>query len=63
MSNDITDRELKFYQLYEELVSAMTDFDDLDPARVRVKISELCAHLRIAKAVTRLYRNEREERE
>ena len=61
MNMENTDRELRFYELFEQLVSYMTDFDHMDHSKIRVKISELCSLLRIAKAVTRLYRNEREE--
>ena len=63
MNMENTDRELRFYELFEQLVSDMTDFDHMDHSKIRVKISELCSLLRIAKAVTRLYRNEREEQQ
>ena len=63
MKKEITDRELRFYELFEQLVSAMTDFDNIDIPHIKDIIAKLCAHLRIAKAETRLYRNIRDEAE
>ncbi|MCR5148911.1 MAG: EAL domain-containing protein [Eubacterium sp.] len=59
-SND-QDQDLKFNTLFKSLVSAMTDIEKPDTNLIERLIIELCTMFRLSKAVTRVYRNPREE--
>ena len=52
---------LKFYERYEQLVSAMTDIGSIDAKRIEGILAEICQMFRICKGVARLYRNPQEE--
>ena len=58
----VSNSTLRFYVLYEQLVSAMTAIDKIDVPRIEGLIIELCKMFRLSKGVTRLYRNASEEK-
>ena len=61
MTMNVSDKKLEFYRLFEQLVSAMTDFSGIDIPYIEQTLIEICTLLRLSKAVTRLYRNPKEE--
>lgn len=55
------DPALRFYLLYEQLVSAMTDIVKIDVPRIESLLIEISKLFRLSKGVTRVYKNPREE--
>ena len=55
--------ERRFYELYVQLVSAMTDLGKIDVPRIGQLFCDLAAMFRLSKVVTRIYRNPQEEME
>ena len=60
---EITDKDTAFLKLYSKMVSAMTNFECIDVELIENLLIEMCRLLRLSKAVTRVYRNEQEEKE
>ena len=61
-SSLISNTSLRFYELYEQLVSAMTAIDKVNIPLIEGLVIEICKMFRLSKGVTRLYRNAQEER-
>lgn len=62
--NTASEKDIIYYSLYEQLVSEMTKLDDsANIPEIERLLVEICKILRISKAVTRLYRNAKEEAE
>ena len=51
----------RFYVLYEQLVSTMTDVEKVDVARIEQLLIDISLMFRLSKGVTRVYRNPQEE--
>lgn len=58
-----TESNYRFNVLYARLVSAMTDTKIIDVDLIENILIEICHIFRLSKAVTRVYRNQQEERE
>ena len=56
-----TDQDIKFYELFTDLVSCMTNFSSIDIPKIEALLIELSKMLRLSKGVTRIYRNPQEE--
>lgn len=54
---------IRFYELYEQLLSAMVDFDNVDVPLISGLISRLGKMFRLCRGVTKAYHNPREEEE
>ena len=52
---------VRFYKLYEQLVSAMTTIGKTDRVLIEGILVEICKMFRLSKGVVRLYKNPREE--
>ncbi len=57
----IESKTLEFYELFEQLISAMTETSNINVPQIEEKLRGLCKLLRISKGITRLYRNFAEE--
>ena len=57
------DATMQFYVLFEQLVSAMTDIEHKDVAKIEALLIEISSMFRLSKGVTRVYRNLQEEKE
>ncbi|MBP5262509.1 MAG: GGDEF domain-containing protein [Clostridiales bacterium] len=55
------DPAIRFYELYEQLMSVMTDVEQVDIGKIESILSEICVMFRLSKGVTRVYRNPQEE--
>lgn len=60
MKND-ENTDMRFFDLYTQLVSAMTDVAKIDVPRIENLLCEIAAMFRLSKGVTRVYRNPQEE--
>lgn len=64
---DIQDAESyslgKFYELYEQLLSALVDFEKSDVKRIVYLLTKIGLMFRLCKGVTTVYRNPKEEKE
>ena len=58
-----SDKELHYLLLFERLVSAMTDLNNIDVEHIENLLIEICTMFRLSKGVTRVYRNQQEELE
>ena len=58
----VSDSSIRFYRLYEQLVSAMTEIGEVNVQRIEELLIEISTMFRLSKGVTRLYRNPQEER-
>ena len=56
-----TEQKIRFYELFAQLVSAMTDFDAINIPLIESLLVELCVLLRLSKAETFLYNSMEEE--
>ena len=56
-----TKQKIRFYELFAQLVSAMTDFDAINIPLIESLLVELCVLLRLSKAETFLYNSLEEE--
>ncbi len=54
---------IRFYELYELLLTAMVDFENVDVPLVSNLIAKIGRMFRLAKGVTKVYKNPREEEE
>ena len=54
---------IKFYELYEQLLSALVDFEKADVKRIVHYLTKIGLMFRLCKGVTTVYRNPKEERE
>ena len=52
---------VRFYELYEQLLSAMTNFEHLDVPLINELLSKIGKMFRLSKGITTVYRNAREE--
>ena len=52
---------VRFYELYEQLLTQMVTFKDPDNKAIEDLLIKICNMFRLSKAVTRVYRNPREE--
>ena len=52
---------VRFYELYEKLLSAMVHFEDLDVPLIYQLLGKIGLMFRLSKGVTRVYRNPQEE--
>ena len=52
---------VRFYELYEQLLSAMVNFDKLDVDLIQELLGKIGKMFRLSKGITRVYRNAREE--
>ena len=52
---------VRFYELYEQLLSAMVNFDKLDVDLIQQLLGRIGKMFRLCKGITRVYRNAREE--
>lgn len=59
----VSDKECHFLMLFERLISAMTDIDNIDIEHIENLLIEICSMFRLSKAVTRVYKNQQEEQE
>ncbi len=58
----VTEKDMRFYELFGQLVSKMTDMNKpADIAGIENLLIRISSMLRLSKGVTRLYRNPREE--
>lgn len=55
------EKDQKFYELFEKLISKMTAIDEQDIPAIEKLLIEISSMLRLSKAVTRLYKNPGEE--
>ena len=53
----------KFYELYEQLLSALVDFEKADVKRITYYLTKIGLMFRLCKGVTTVYRNPKDERE
>ncbi len=60
--NDNSDKDVRFYELLEQLVTAMTDYDIVDISHIESLLIEISSMFRLSKAVTHVYRNPKEEK-
>ena len=58
-----TKQKIRFYELFAQLVSAMTDFDAINIPLIESLLVELCVLLRLSKAETFLYNSLEEEKQ
>ena len=58
--NDNSDKDVRFYELLEQLVTAMTDYDIVDISHIESLLIEISSMFRLSKAVTHVYRNPKE---
>ena len=58
-----TEQKIRFYELFAQLVSAMTDFDAINIPLIESLLVELCVLLRLSKAETFLYNSLEEEKQ
>ncbi len=56
------DDERRFYELYVQLVSAMTDLEKIDVPKIGRLLCDIASMFRLSKGVTRIYRNPSEEK-
>lgn len=56
-----SDRSLKFYELFEQLTSAMTEIGHIDIPLIEKTLIDISLMFRLSKGITRLYRNPQEE--
>ncbi len=56
------EKDMKYYTLFEQLISAMTDVDNQNIPLIEKILVEFGSMFRLSKAVTRLYRNLQEEK-
>ena len=54
---------IRFYELYEQLLTAMVDFENVDVPLVSNLIAKMGRMFRLSKGVTKVYKNPREEEE
>ena len=59
--NDNRDKDVRFYELLEQLITAMTDYDIVDISHIESLLIEISSMFRLSKAVTHVYRNPKEE--
>ncbi len=59
----LTYSTLSFYELYEELMAALTDFEKADVKRITGLLTKIGLMFRLSKGVTTVYRNPKEEKE
>ena len=52
---------VRFYELYEQLLAAMTNFEDLDIGLIQQQLTKIGLMFRLSKGVVRIYRNAKEE--
>ena len=62
MTNDAK-TDIRFFELYMLLVSAMTEVGKIDVPKIESLLCEIASMFRLSKGVTRLYRNPQEESE
>ena len=62
MKEKNTEQRTRFYELFTQLVSAMTDFNAIDIPLIESLLVELCVLLRLSKAETFLYNSLEEEK-
>ena len=60
--HELQNEFMRFYVLYEQLVSAMTEISGVDVPRIESLLIEISAMFRLSKAVTYIYRNPQEEK-
>ena len=53
---------VRFYVLYEQLVSAMMDFGKIEVPKIEQILIDICNIFRLSKAVTRVFKNPQEEK-
>ncbi|MBR5177603.1 MAG: EAL domain-containing protein [Lachnospiraceae bacterium] len=58
---DDSEAALKFYILYQKLVSAMTEINQVDIKLIENTLIDIAAMFRLSKGVTRVYKNRQEE--
>lgn len=61
VSNSDISRTIKFYELFEQLVSAMAEIGRIDIPRIENTLIDISLMFRLSKGITRLYRNPQEE--
>ena len=54
---------IKFYELYEQLLSALVDFEKADVKRITHYLTKIGLMFRLCKGVTTVYKNPKDERE
>lgn len=54
---------VRFYELYEQLLTEMVNFDDLDPLKISELLTKISYMFRLSKGDLRVYKNPQEERE
>lgn len=54
---------VRFYELYEELLTAMTTFEKPDPVKISELLTKISLMFRLSKGDLRVYKNQQEERE
>ena len=52
---------VRFYELYEQLLSAMVNFDKLDVDLIQQLLGKIGQMFRLSKGITKIYRNARDE--
>ncbi|MBR1824593.1 MAG: EAL domain-containing protein [Ruminococcus sp.] len=56
------EKDMRFYKLLEQLVTAMTDYDNVDKPHIESLLIEISSMLRLSKGVTHVFRNPQEEK-
>ena len=54
---------VRFYELYEQLLTAMTTFEKPDPVKISDLLTKISLMFRLSKGDLRVYKNQQEERE
>ena len=63
VSSGGSEQYIKFYELYEQLVSAMTEIGGADIPRIEQLLIEISTMFRLSKGITRVYKNPQEEQD
>ena len=63
MQTALTYSFITFYELYEQLLSALTEFEKTDVKRITELLTKIGRMFRLSKGVTTVYRNPKEEKE
>ena len=55
--------QLRFYEIYEQLLQALTDFEKADVKLITLLLTKIGVMFRLSKGVTKVFRNPKEEKE